>query len=65
MAAHHARHIQVEVQDSKAILTGVVYAWVEKAEAERITREIPGIKEVENRLTLTPLLDGKESPPGK
>jgi len=63
MASHHARHIQIEVQDSKAILSGIVYAWVEKMEAERIIREIPGIKEVENNLTITPLLEGRENPP--
>jgi osmotically-inducible protein OsmY len=60
MAAHHAQEIQVEVKGGKVILRGVVRAWIEKAEAEEAAREVPGVKEAENRLEVTPLLEGKE-----
>ena len=65
MAAHHAQDIQVEVKDSKVTLRGVVRAWIEKTEAEEAAREVPGVKAVENRLEVTPLLEGREKPPVK
>ena len=65
MAAHHAQDIQVEVKDSKVTLRGVVMAWIEKTEAEEAAREVPGVKAVENRLEVTPLLEGREKPPVK
>ena len=63
MASHHAQEIHVKVEDSRVVLSGVVRAWIEKAEAEAAAREVPGVKEVENRLEVTPLLEGKEKPP--
>ena len=63
IATHHAREIEVKVEDSKVILNGMVRAWFEKVEAERIVRELPGVKEVINNLTVTPLLEGKEPIP--
>jgi osmotically-inducible protein OsmY len=63
MAVHHAREIHVEVKNDKVVLSGVVRAWIEKAEAEEAAHEIQGVTEVENRLELTPLLEGKEKPP--
>ena len=63
MAVYHVRDIHVEVSGSKAILTGIVRAWIEKAEAEQAAFDTPGISEVENRLEVTPLLKGKEKPP--
>ena len=63
MAVHHAQDIHVEIKDGKVILSGLVRAWVEKADAEEAAREVPGVTEVENRLEVTPLLEGKESPP--
>jgi osmotically-inducible protein OsmY len=65
MAAHHAQDIQVEVKGDKVILRGVVRAWIEKAKAEEAASEVIGVKEVENRLEVTPLLEGKEKPPVK
>ncbi len=62
-AAHHARHIEVKVENGKVILSGMVRAWFEKVEAEYIVRRLPGVKEVENRLELVPLLEGKEPIP--
>lgn len=64
MAMHHARNIHVEIKDGKVILSGTVRAWIEKSGAEEAAYEVPGVKEVENRLEITPLLEGKEEPPG-
>jgi osmotically-inducible protein OsmY len=63
MAVHHVQDIQVEINGSKVILSGIVRAWIEKAEAEQAAYDVPGITEVENRLEVTPLLEGKEKPP--
>ncbi len=65
MAAHHAQDIQVEVKGGKVILRGVVRAWIEKAEAEEAAHEVPGVRVVENRLEVTPFVEGKERPPVK
>lgn len=63
MVAHHARDIEVKVEGNKVILNGMVRAWIEKVEAEQIVRELPGVGEVINNLTVTPLLEGKEPIP--
>jgi osmotically-inducible protein OsmY len=63
MATHHAREIEVQVEGDKVILNGMVRAWLEKVEAERIVRELPGVKEVINNLKVVPLLEGKEPIP--
>ena len=63
MAALHAQDIHVEIKSGKVILSGVVRAWIEKAYAEEAAHEIPGVTEVENRIEVTPLLEGKEKPP--
>jgi osmotically-inducible protein OsmY len=63
MAVHHAREIHVDIKDGKVVLSGVVRAWIEKFEAEEAAHEVPGVVEVENRLEVTPLLEGKEQPP--
>jgi osmotically-inducible protein OsmY len=60
---HHAREIHVEVKDGKVVLSGVVRAWIEKAEAEEAAHEVQGVTGVENRLEVTPLLEGKEQSP--
>jgi len=62
-AMHHALEIKVDIKNSKVILSGIVRAWIEKADAEAAAREVPGVTEVENRLEVTPLLEGKEEPP--
>jgi osmotically-inducible protein OsmY len=63
-AVYHVQDIHVDVKNSKVILSGIVRAWIEKAEAEEAVKGMPGVTEVENRLEVTPLLDGKEKPPG-
>jgi osmotically-inducible protein OsmY len=65
MAIHHAQDIHVEIKDGKVILSGMVRAWIEKAEAEEAAHEVQGVTDVENRLEVTPLLEGKEKPPVK
>ena len=47
-----ARNITVEVEGSKVILLGTVRSYAEKRDAERAARNAPGVKEVDNRLTV-------------
>ena len=47
-----ANSIKVEVQGTKAILTGRVRSWAEKQEAERTAWLAPGITSVDNQITL-------------
>lgn len=49
-----AKHVKVEIEDHKVILTGTVRAWAEKAEAERIAYSAPGVTEVDNRIVVEP-----------
>ena len=62
LAGHHANEIQVDIQGSKVILSGIVRAWIEKTDAEVATLGVPGVTEVVNRIEVTPLLQGKEMP---
>lgn len=48
-----AEHIQVEVEGDKVILRGKVRAYAEKQEAERAAWSAPGVKSVDNRITIT------------
>jgi osmotically-inducible protein OsmY len=47
-----ARNITVEVQDSKVILRGTVRSWAEREEAARQAWAAPGVREVDNRITI-------------
>jgi osmotically-inducible protein OsmY len=49
-----AHRIQIEMQDRKVILSGSVRCMVEWDQAERAAWQVPGVKEVENRLTIEP-----------
>lgn len=60
---HHAKGIEVEIHDGKAILSGIARAWFEIVIAENVVREIPEINEVVNKIELTTLLKGREIPP--
>ncbi len=59
-ALHHATHVTVHIDDGKVVLSGTVRAYFEIAEAERAAREAPGVKVVENRLEVPPLLQNRE-----
>jgi osmotically-inducible protein OsmY len=60
MVAHHVSHLEVAVDEGKVTLRGMVRAGFEKFEAERVVREIPGVTEVENRLTICALAEAME-----
>lgn len=49
-----AEQVQVTLEDSKVVLRGIVRSWAEKAEAERISWSAPGVRFVENRITVAP-----------
>ncbi len=48
-----AQRITVEVQGTKAILSGTVRSWAEREEAERTAWAAPGITTVENLITIS------------
>jgi osmotically-inducible protein OsmY len=49
-----ARRINVTAQEGKIILSGTVHSWAERREAERAAWAAPGVKTVEDRLSVTP-----------
>jgi osmotically-inducible protein OsmY len=49
-----ARRISVTAQDGKVVLTGHVRSWAERQEAERAAWAAPGVKQVDDRLSVTP-----------
>ena len=53
-AQFDAERITVEVDGHKVILRGTVRSYAELKDAERAARNVPGVTEVENRLTVDP-----------
>jgi len=51
-----AEQINVTVDDGKIVLRGTVRSWAEKAEAERIAWSAPGVRAVDNRVTVSPAI---------
>jgi osmotically-inducible protein OsmY len=49
-----ARRIAVTTQDGKVVLSGNVHSWAERQEAERAAWSAPGVKQVDDRLTVVP-----------
>ena len=49
-----AQRIKVETQDGKVVLRGNVRAWIEREEAERAAWRAPGVRDVENRISIVP-----------
>jgi osmotically-inducible protein OsmY len=49
-----ADQIQVETHDGEVVLKGTVHSWFEREEAERAAWSAPGVKKVEDRITIRP-----------
>jgi osmotically-inducible protein OsmY len=49
-----ARRINVNAQDGTVVLSGIVHSWSERREAERAAWAAPGVKLVDDRLTVMP-----------
>jgi osmotically-inducible protein OsmY len=49
-----ANSIQVEASDGEVTLKGTVHSWFEREEAERAAWQAPGVKKVEDRISVRP-----------
>jgi osmotically-inducible protein OsmY len=49
-----ARHVDVDVRDGEVILRGTVHSLAEKDEAERAAWAAPGVRKVEDLITVEP-----------
>lgn len=53
-AEMEARRVSVETQDGTVILRGTVRSWIEREEAERAAWAAPGVRMVEDQITVEP-----------
>jgi osmotically-inducible protein OsmY len=53
-AAIDARRVNVTAADGNVILSGNVHSWMERQEAERAAWAAPGVRRVDDRLTVVP-----------
>jgi osmotically-inducible protein OsmY len=53
-ADRHARDIQLEVQEGRVTLSGIVHSWSEREAAVAAARSTAGVKEVTSRLRIEP-----------
>ncbi|MDB5729513.1 MAG: hypothetical protein JWQ00_2718 [Noviherbaspirillum sp.] len=49
-----ANQIDVETHDGEVVLKGTVHSWFEREEAERAAWSAPGVKKVEDHITIRP-----------
>ena len=49
-----ARRISVVAEDGRVTLSGNVHSWMERQEAERAAWAAPGVRHVDDRLTVVP-----------
>lgn len=49
-----ARRVAVEVRDGEVVLRGTVHSWLEREEAERAAWAAPGVRRVEDLITVAP-----------
>lgn len=49
-----ARRVHVIAKDGTVILSGNVRSWAERQEAERVAWAAPGVKQIDDRITITP-----------
>jgi len=57
IASLDAGRISVQAQGAKIILRGTVHSWAERDAAERAAWRAPGVAEVENLITVSPVLE--------
>jgi osmotically-inducible protein OsmY len=55
-----ARHITVAISGDVAVLTGTVGSWLQREAVERAAADAPGIKRMDNRLTIQPTVRPEE-----